>query len=257
MMRHAAAALAICLGVSGVAGVSPAEAAVSSLPSGERVVQAPSGWKVTLRSRENYSNIIPSLSTPLTRSALIGTHAEVAVAAPAGAFSKGKLYVSVLSGCQFPGQPSMTLAVTGPSGSMSLDVVALANTLITTGAQLLQAGATLLLGPAAGAAGATSAALNALSSGAQSAAKSLNTNLSLGGVSAGADIPLTPGTVTATEIDSIDIDKPGTFDVVIKDVDINFNHCIGYAQARIITWVELKGSNRVQGYLYGQPFSLG
>ncbi|MCS3790003.1 hypothetical protein HNP11_004202 [Tsukamurella ocularis] len=252
-----ATVLTICVGLVGVGGVSPAEAGASPLLPGERVVQSPPGWKVTLRSRENYSNIIPSLSTPLTRSALIGTHAEVSVAAPVGSFSKGKLYVSVLSGCQFPGQPSMTLAVTGPSGSISLDVVALANTLVTTGAQLLQAGATLLLGPASGAAGATSAALNALSSGAQSASKALNTKLSLGGVSAGVAIPLTPGTVTATEIDSIDIDKPGTFDVVVKDADVNFNHCIGYAQARIITWVELKGSNRVQGYLYGQPFSLG
>lgn len=80
-------------------------------------------------------------------------------------------------------------------------------------------------------------------------------------------IPLTPGATSSVSgfgrtdqlgsTDSIKFTKAGTYNVSIKDQNIDIKHCSGYAQARVVTWVEIKGSNRIQGFLYGAPFSLG
>ncbi|KXP03743.1 hypothetical protein AXK60_18290 [Tsukamurella pseudospumae] len=92
-------------------------------------------------------------------------------------------------------------------------------------------------------------------------------SLSLGGVGAGVSVPLTPGATTGVtgygradqpgSTDSIKFTKAGTYNVSIKDQNVDIKFCSGYAQARVVTWVEIKGSNRIQGFLYGAPFSLG
>ncbi|CAM3923321.1 MspA family porin [Tsukamurella ocularis] len=92
-------------------------------------------------------------------------------------------------------------------------------------------------------------------------------SFSLGGVGADIAIPLTPGATDSVSgysrkdqlgsIDSIKFSKAGTYNVQIKDHNIDIKFCSGYAQARLVTWVEIKGSNRIQGFLYGAPFSLG
>ncbi|MDP0400069.1 MspA family porin [Tsukamurella strandjordii] len=89
----------------------------------------------------------------------------------------------------------------------------------------------------------------------------------LGGVSPTVSLPLTPGATSSVtgfarneppgSIDSIKFTKSGTHTVTIKDHNVDIKHCSGYAQARVVTWVEIKGSNRIQGFLYGAPFSLG
>ena len=88
-----------------------------------------------------------------------------------------------------------------------------------------------------------------------------------GGISGDLSVPLTPGgtkSVTGYDVadqprsfDSIKFTKPGTYNVNIKDLNIDIVHCTGYAQARVVTWVEIKGSNRIQGFLYGAPFTMG
>lgn len=90
---------------------------------------------------------------------------------------------------------------------------------------------------------------------------------SLGGVGAGLSVPLTPGATSSVtgfgradqpgSLDSIKFTKSGTYNVAIKDQNVDIKFCSGYAQARVVTWVEIKGSNRIQGFLYGKPFSLG
>ncbi|WP_081585885.1 MspA family porin [Tsukamurella sp. 1534] len=90
---------------------------------------------------------------------------------------------------------------------------------------------------------------------------------SLGGVEPELEVPLTPGATDSASgyarkdqlgsIDSIKFTKAGTYNVTVKDSNIDIKHCSGYAQARVVTWVEIKGSNRIQGFLYGAPFSLG
>ncbi|MGX9293973.1 MspA family porin [Tsukamurella paurometabola] len=92
-------------------------------------------------------------------------------------------------------------------------------------------------------------------------------SLGIGGVSGSLGIPLTPGATNSVSgysrqdqlgsTDSIKFTKPGTYNVTIKDQNVDVKFCSGYAQARVVTWVEIKGSNRVQGFLYGAPFSLG
>ncbi|WP_212554531.1 MspA family porin [Tsukamurella paurometabola] len=89
----------------------------------------------------------------------------------------------------------------------------------------------------------------------------------LGGVGADVSVPLTPGATDSVtgysrgdqpgSIDSIKFTKAGTYNVAIKDQNVDIKFCSGYAQARVVTWVEIKGSNRIQGFLYGAPFSLG
>jgi len=89
----------------------------------------------------------------------------------------------------------------------------------------------------------------------------------LGGVGADVSVPLTPGATSSVtgygrgdqpgSIDSIKFTKAGTYNVAIKDQNVDIKHCSGYAQARIVTWVEIKGGNRIQGFLYGAPTSLG
>ncbi|WP_170181089.1 MspA family porin [Tsukamurella tyrosinosolvens] len=92
-------------------------------------------------------------------------------------------------------------------------------------------------------------------------------SLGVGGVSGSLGIPLTPGATNSVtgfsrtdqpgSTDSIKFTKPGTYTVNIKDQNVDIKFCSGYAQARVATWVEIKGSNRIQGFLYGAPFSLG
>ncbi len=91
---------------------------------------------------------------------------------------------------------------------------------------------------------------------------------SMGGVGAGLTIPLSPGTTSgvtgnagqypwSSVLDNVAVSGNGTWSVGLKDYDVNYGNCSGYAQARVVTWVDLTGSNRVEGYLYGAPFSLG
>ncbi|KXO89148.1 MspA family porin [Tsukamurella pseudospumae] len=89
----------------------------------------------------------------------------------------------------------------------------------------------------------------------------------LGSVSPSLNIPLAPGQTSSVtgfgqsdqpgNIDVIKFSKPGTYNVVVSNQNVDYAFCSGYAQARVVTWVEIKGSNRVQGFLYGAPFSMG
>ncbi|WP_415847658.1 MspA family porin, partial [Tsukamurella strandjordii] len=185
------------------------------LPSGERVVPAPDGWSVVLKSSGNSVAIQPSMATPQSRTAWVSTNGAVTVKAPADAKIEGKLGVGLVVGCQFPGQIGGGIDVSGPSASLGMT------------------------GPGVG----------------------------LGGVGANLGIPLTPGATSSVtgfargdqpgSIDSIKFAKAGTYNVAIKDHNVDIKFCSGYAQARVVTWVEIKGGNRIQGFLYGAPFSLG
>lgn len=197
-----------------VAALSAPAANAGPLPSGERVVPAPDGWSVVLKSTGNSSAIQPSMATAQSRTAWVSSNGSVSVKAPADAKIEGKLGVGLIVGCQFPGQIGGGIEVNGPSAS---------------------------LGSGLGA--------------------------NLGGVGANVGIPLTPGATNSVtgfgrgdqpgSIDSIKFSKAGTYNVAIKDHNVDVKFCSGYAQARVVTWVEIKGGNRIQGFLYGAPFSLG
>ncbi|MDF0531405.1 MspA family porin [Tsukamurella sp. 8F] len=193
------------------------------LPNGEKQVATAGEFSVKLRSTNNHAKILPSLATAQTRTTWVSSTGSVDVKG-AGKDVDGTLNVSLMSGCQFPGAIGASLGVTGPGAT---------------------AGTGNLLGDPSPEVGA-----------------------SLGGVKGGLDIPLSPGTTKgvtgntkdypwSSVLDNVSIKKDGTYNVSVKDYDVNFENCSGYAQARVVTWVELKGSNRVQGYLYGKPFSLG
>ncbi|MDF0531160.1 MspA family porin [Tsukamurella sp. 8F] len=210
--------------VAGTLAAAPANAdTYVPLPDGTKNVATAGKFSVTLRSTNNHAKILPSLATAQTRTTWVTTTGS-AVVKGAGKDVNGTLNVSLMSGCQFPGAIGVTGTLTGPGAT---------------------AGTGNLLGGGTPSAGAT-----------------------LGGVGGGLNIPLTPGTTSgvtgnagqfpwASVLDNVSIKKDGTYSVSVKDYDVNFGNCSGYAQARVVTWVELKGSNRVQGYLYGKPFSLG
>ncbi|GAB3132498.1 hypothetical protein GCM10027289_20700 [Tsukamurella serpentis] len=199
-----------------IAAVSAPSASAGPLPSGEKIVPAPAGWSVKLKSTGNSYAIQGSLATPQSRSTWFTTTGSVEVKAPADAKDiDGKLGVGLVVGCQFPGQIGGEVGVTGPGAGLD----------------------------------------------------SKGPSLSVGGVKAGIGIPLTPGATSSVSgygradalgaMDSIKFKKAGTYNVAIKDQNIDIKHCSGYAQARVVTWVEIKGGNRIQGFLYGAPFSLG
>lgn len=213
--RISVTAAAAVAAVSVVAAGTASADTFMKLPDGQKIVPAADGWSVVLTSKNNSAKILPSLSTPQTRSTWVTSTGTVEVKAPADVKKlDGKLGVGTVSGCQFPGQIGAEFKANGPSANLSTN-------------------------PGVGLGG--------------------------GGVSLG--IPLTPGGVTTQSglgdsdqlgaIDTIKFKKPGTYNVAIKDYEVGFPHCSGYAQARVMTWVEIKGGNRVQGFLYGAPFSLG
>ncbi len=217
-VRIGAAAVAVAT-VAGAlsSGVANADTYVP-LPNGKKIVANDGGFKVVLRSDHNHVNIIPSLATAQTRTTWVTTQGYVDISG--GKDITGTLNLSFVSGCQFPGAISVGLGATGPGVSAS----------VGTG------------GPGGG--------------------------LSAGGASAGLNIPLSPGTTSGVTgnagqypwtsiLDNVTINKPGTWSVGLKDYDVNYGNCSGYAQARVVTWVELTGNNRVEGFLYGAPFSLG
>ncbi|KXO89145.1 MspA family porin [Tsukamurella pseudospumae] len=207
---------AVAVVVAAVASMGMGTSNAGPLPSGQKVVAAPAGWSVVLKSTGNSAAIQPTMATPQSRSAWVTTTGSVEVKAPADAKDiQGKLGVGLVTGCQFPGQIGGGVEVTGPS------------------------------------AGASSKGLTG----------------SLGGVSPSLSIPLSPGATSSvtgfgqsdqpSAIDSIKFAKSGTYEVTIKDQNVDIAFCSGYAQSRLVTWVEIKGSNRIQGFLYGAPFSLG
>ncbi len=188
------------------------------LPNGRKIVTTDGGFSVVLRSDHNQVDILPSLATAQTRTTWVTTQGYVDI--KGGKNVTGTLNLSFISGCQFPGAISVSLSGTGPG-----------------------------------------AGLSASSSG-------VSPSASLGSGSAGLTIPLSPGTTSGVTgnanqypwtsiLDNVTISKPGTWSVGLKDYDVNYGNCSGYAQARVVTWVELTGSNRVEGFLYGAPFSLG
>ncbi|TWS26528.1 hypothetical protein FK268_04700 [Tsukamurella sputi] len=198
------------------ASIGAGAANAGPLPSGQKVVAAPAGWSIVLKSVGNAAAIQPTMATPQSRSAWLTTTGSVEVKVPADVKDvQGKLGVGLVSGCQFPGQIGGGIDVTGPS------------------------------------AGASSKGITA----------------NLGGVSPSLSIPLSPGATSSvtgygqsdqpSALDSIKFTKAGTYEVVIKDQNVDIPFCTGYAQARVVTYVEIKGSNRIQGFLYGAPFSLG
>lgn len=216
MSKVAGRAGVVAVAVAAAASIATGSANAGPLPSGTKVVPAPDGWSVVLKSTGNSFAIQPSLATAQSRTAWYTTNGSVTVKAPADAKDiAGKLGVGVIVGCQFPGQIGAGVSVTGPGAALG------------TG------------GP----------------------------SLSLGGVSPSLSIPLSPGATSSVSgygrgdqlgsTDSIKFTKAGTYNVSIKDQNIDIKHCSGYAQARVATWVEIKGSNRIQGFLYGAPFSLG
>ncbi|GAA1071458.1 MspA family porin [Tsukamurella spumae] len=224
MSKVATRAGVVAVAVAAAASVAAGSANAGPLPSGQKTVPAPDGWSVVLKSTGNSFAIQGSLATPQSRSAWYTSNGSVTVKAPADAKDiQGKLGVGVIVGCQFPGQIGGEVTVTGPGASV--------------GVPLYPAGGS----PTAGA--------------------------SLGGVGAGLNIPLTPGATSSVTgysrgdqpgaTDSIKFTKAGTYNVSIKDQNVDIKFCSGYAQARVVTWVEIKGSNRIQGFLYGAPFSLG
>ena len=211
----------VAVSVAAAASVAVGTASAGPLPNGQKTVAAPDGWSVVLKSTGNSFAIQPSLATAQTRTVWVTSTGAVDVKAPAGAKDiQGKLGVGVVSGCQFPGAIGGSVGLSGPGASAGL-----------------------------GGSGAPSA------------------SLSLGGVSGGLDLPLSPGSTSSVtgfgradqpaSLDSIKFTKAGTYTVSVKDYDLNYGNCSGYAQSRIVTWVEIKGSNRIQGFLYGAPFSMG
>ncbi|ADG79866.1 MspA OS=Tsukamurella paurometabola (strain ATCC 8368 / DSM / CCUG 35730 / CIP 100753 / JCM 10117/ KCTC 9821 / NBRC 16120 / NCIMB 702349 / NCTC 13040) OX=521096 GN=Tpau_3281 PE=4 SV=1 [Tsukamurella paurometabola] len=215
MSKVAARAGAIAVAVAAAGAVTAGSASAGPLPNGERVVPAPDGWSVVLKSTGNSTAIQPSMATPQSRTAWVSSNGSVSVKAPADAKIEGKLGVGLIVGCQFPGQIGAGVDVSGPSAGLGMS------------------------GPSVG----------------------------LGGVSGSLGIPLTPGATNSVtgfgrgdqpgSIDSIKFSKAGTYNVAIKDHNVDIKFCSGYAQARVVTWVEIKGGNRIQGFLYGAPFSLG
>ncbi|GAB3132488.1 hypothetical protein GCM10027289_20670 [Tsukamurella serpentis] len=216
MSKVAARTGVVAVAVAAAASIAAGSANAGPLPSGEKIVPAPAGWSVKLKSTGNSFAIQGSLATAQSRSAWYTSNGSVEVKAPADAKDiKGKLGVGVIVGCQFPGQIGGEIGVTGPGASLGTS------------------------GPKA----------------------------TLGGATGGISVPLTPGATSSVSgygrqdqlgsTDSISFSKSGTYNVAIKDQNIDIKFCSGYAQARVVTWVEIKGSNRVQGFLYGAPFSLG
>lgn len=215
MSKVAGRAGVVAVAVAAAASIATGSANAGPLPSGTKVVPAPDGWSVVLKSTGNSFAIQPSLATAQSRTAWYTTNGSVTVKAPADAKDiAGKLGVGVIVGCQFPGQIGGGVSVTGPSAGLGSSLSA-----------------------------------------------------DLGGVGADISVPLTPGATNSVSgygrgdqlgsTDSIKFTKAGTYNVSIKDQNIDIKFCSGYAQARVATWVEIKGSNRVQGFLYGAPFSLG
>lgn len=221
MSKVAGRAGVVAVAVAASASIAAGSANAGPLPSGQKIVAAPAGWSVVLKSTGNSSAIQGSLATAQSRSTWVTSNGSVTVKAPADAKDiQGKLGVGLVVGCQFPGPIGVEISVAGPSAGIS-----------GIGGS----------GPSAG--------------------------LGLGGVGAGLNVPLTPGATDSVSgyarkdqfgsIDSIKFTKAGTYNVSIKDQNVDIKHCSGYAQARVATWVEIKGSNRIQGFLYGAPFSLG
>ncbi|WP_238981352.1 MspA family porin [Williamsia herbipolensis] len=82
------------------------------------------------------------------------------------------------------------------------------------------------------------------------------TPLTLGAaVSPGLTIPLTPGQAKLVEIGEKSGDS-GTLGVQYQQVRIDLTKCGGYASARSVATIELRGDNYVKSTLYGTPFSL-
>ncbi|MFC7755740.1 MspA family porin [Tsukamurella soli] len=188
------------------------------LPDGKKNVAAAGRFSAVLRSTGNHAKILPSLATAQTRTTWVTTNGFLDLEG-AGQDVNGTLNLSLVSGCQFPGAIGVSIGISGP-------------------------GVAANVGPNAGA------------------------SAGLGGVSGGLGIPLSPGTTSGVTgnagqypwtsvLDNVPVTGDGTWSVGLKDYDVNYGNCSGYAQARVVTWVELKGSDRVQGYLYGKPFSLG
>ncbi|MGZ8179049.1 MspA family porin [Williamsia sp. SKLECPSW1] len=83
-----------------------------------------------------------------------------------------------------------------------------------------------------------------------------DTPLSLGAsVSPGITIPLTPGSAAVVPIGSKS-GSGGSLGVQYQQFRIDVTGCGGYAQARAMSTIELRGENYVKSTLYGQPFSL-
>lgn len=221
MSKVATRAGVVAVAVAAAASVAAGSASAAPLPSGQKTVAAPDGWSVVLKSTGNSYAVQPTMATPQSRTVWITTNGSVDVKAPADAKDiQGKLGVGAVFGCQFPGPIGVDVSVSGPSAGISAP--------ITGGTSL---------------------------------------GLGLGGVGVGANVPLTPGATNSVtgfangdqpkSFDSIKFTKGGTYNVAIKDLNIDIRHCTGYAQARVVTWVEIKGGNRIQGFLYGAPFTMG
>lgn len=74
-------------------------------------------------------------------------------------------------------------------------------------------------------------------------------------VSPGITIPLTPGQAAVVPIGTKS-GSGGSLGVQYQQFRIDLTGCGGYAQARAISTIELRGENYVKSTLYGQPFSL-
>ncbi|GAA4404341.1 MspA family porin [Tsukamurella soli] len=192
------------------------------LPNGTKNLLTGSSLRVVLSSTGNHVKILPSLATAQTRTTWVTSNAHVDVSGGDKSTS-GTLNLYVISGCQFPNAIGASFGATGgPTAGLGVG---------TTG-----------VSPSAGVAG---------------------------GATGGLSIPLTPGTTQGVawgssaeypwtaQIDGVNITGNGRFNVGMKDYDINYSPCSGYAQARVVTWLELTGNSRVEGFLYGAPFSLG
>ncbi|WP_167478006.1 MspA family porin [Nocardia arthritidis] len=82
-------------------------------------------------------------------------------------------------------------------------------------------------------------------------------SLTKAGVSGGIGLNLGPGQVAFVQVDSKDIQKPGTYSVEYQDFQVDVQGCGGYAQARSYTVVEIIGNDYSKTTLYGMPFSIG
>ncbi|MDF0532437.1 MspA family porin, partial [Tsukamurella sp. 8J] len=200
--RAAVSSIVVAAAMASTAGVAHADVYVP-LPNGTRKVATAGKFSVTLRSTNNHAKILPSLATAQTRTTWVTSTGWVDVKG-AGKDVNGTLNLSLMSGCQFPGAIGVSLGVTGPGAN---------------------AGTGNLLGGGTPSAG-----------------------VSLGGVNGGLSIPLSPGTTSgvtgnagqypwASVLDNIAIKKDGTYSVSVKDYDVNYGNCSGYAQARVVTWV--------------------
>ncbi len=82
------------------------------------------------------------------------------------------------------------------------------------------------------------------------------TPLSVGvSVTPGISIPLNPGQATVIPVGTKSGDS-GTLGIQYQQFRIDLTKCGGYASARSIATVELRGDNYVKSSLYGAPFSL-